>query len=227
MRSLMMKMKVLVTGAAGFIGAALSKKLLETGVTVTGIDNLNDYYDVGLKRARLDLLTPYPNFTFYKLDLTDKPALDTLFAAEKFDIVVNLAAQAGVRYSITHPETYIQSNIVGFFNILEACRNNPVKHLVYASSSSVYGANQKVPYSTEDKADMQVSLYAATKKADEAMAYSYAKLYRIPATGLRLFTVYGPGPPGYGLFQFHRQDGAGREDPAFQLRRDETRFHLY
>jgi len=222
----MMKQKVLVTGAAGFIGAALSKKLLETGVTVTGIDNLNDYYDVSLKRARLDLLTPYPNFAFYKSDLTDKPALDTLFAAEKFDIVVNLAAQAGVRYSITHPETYLQSNIVGFFNILEACRNNPVKHLVYASSSSVYGANQKVPYSTEDRTDMPVSLYAATKKADEAMAYSYAKLYRIPATGLRFFTVYGPmGRPDMAYFNFTDKMVRGEKIQLFnygEMKRDFT-----
>ena len=184
--------KILVTGAVGFIGYYLSGRLLDMGCTVVGIDNLNDYYDVNLKYARLDLLKLYYKFTFYKIDLADKPAIDKLFADEKFDIVVNLAAQAGVRYSITNPEAYINSNIIGFFNILEACRNNPMEHLVYASSSSVYGTNKKVPYSTDDKVDNPVSLYAATKKSNELMAHAYSKLYKIPSTGFRFFTVYGP-----------------------------------
>ena len=170
--------KILVTGAAGFIGYYLSKRLLEQNCTVVGIDNLNDYYDVGLKRARLDLLKPYQNFTFHEIDIADKAALEDLFSKEKFDIVVNLAAQAGVRYSITNPDAYINSNIIGFFNILEACRHSydngarGVKHLVYASSSSVYGSNEKVPYSTDDKVDNPVSLYAATKKSNELMAHA-------------------------------------------------------
>ena len=194
---------ILVTGAAGFIGASLSKRLLKMGCTVLGIDNINDYYNVNLKYARLGMLKQYPNFTFRKIDLADKVAIDKLFADEKFHIVVNLAAQAGVRYSITNPEAYINSNIIGFLNILEACRHNPVEHLVYASSSSVYGSNKKVPYSTDDKVDNPVSLYAATKKSDELMAHAYAKLYKIPATGLRFFTVYGPmGRPDMAYFTF-------------------------
>jgi len=226
MSVLTVQSKILVTGAAGFIGAALSKKLLEAGLSVAGVDNLNDYYDVKLKYARLDLLKAYPNFTFHRMDLADKAAVDELFAKEKFDIVVHLAAQAGVRYSITHPEAYIQSNIVGFFNILEACRHHPVKNLVYASSSSVYGANQKVPYSAEDKTDMPVSLYAATKKADEAMAYSYAKLYQIPSVGLRFFTVYGPmGRPDMAYFSFTDKMVRGEKIPLFnygEMKRDFT-----
>ena len=201
--------KILVTGAAGFIGYYLSKRLLEQNCTVVGIDNLNDYYDVGLKRARLDLLKPYQNFTFHEIDIADKAALEDLFSKEKFDIVVNLAAQAGVRYSITNPDAYINSNIIGFFNILEACRHSydngarGVKHLVYASSSSVYGSNEKVPDSTDDKVDNPVSLYAATKKSNELMAHAYAKLYKIPSTGLRFFTVYGPmGRPDMAYFGF-------------------------
>jgi UDP-glucuronate 4-epimerase len=194
---------ILVTGAAGFIGASLSKQLLEMGCTVVGIDNIIDYYDVDLKYARLGMLKQYPSFTFRKMDLADKAAIDKLFADEKFHIVVNLAAQAGVRYSITNPEAYINSNIIGFFNILEACRHHPVEHLVYASSSSVYGANKKVPYSTDDKVDNPVSLYAATKKSDELMAHAYSRLYKIPATGLRFFTVYGPmGRPDMAYFSF-------------------------
>lgn len=196
-------MSILVTGAAGFIGFYLSKRLLEQGESVIGFDNLNDYYDPKLKEARLAILKEYEDFTFIKGDLADKTAVDSLFAEYKPEIAVNLAAQAGVRYSITNPEAYISSNIVGFFNILEACRNNPVKHLVYASSSSVYGTNKKIPYSTEDKVDNPVSLYAATKKSNELMAHAYSKLYKIPATGLRFFTVYGPmGRPDMAYFGF-------------------------
>ncbi len=194
---------ILVTGAAGFIGAFLSKKLLECGKTIIGIDNCNDYYDVSLKEARLQMLSKYDKFTFIKMDIADKQALDDLFAKYKFDIVVNLAAQAGVRYSIENPQAYINSNMIGFFNILEACRANPVKHLVYASSSSVYGANKKVPFSTDDMVDNPVSLYAATKKSNELMAHCYSKLYSIPTTGLRFFTVYGPmGRPDMAYFGF-------------------------
>lgn len=196
-------MKILVTGAAGFIGSFLCESLLKRGDTVVGLDNLNDYYDVNLKYARLDGLKKYDSFRFVKADIAHKEAVDEIFAKEKFDIVVNLAAQAGVRYSITNPEAYINSNIIGFFNILEACRHNPVKHLVYASSSSVYGTNKKVPYSVSDKVDNPVSLYAATKKSNELMAHAYSKLYGIPCTGLRFFTVYGPlGRPDMAYFKF-------------------------
>ena len=196
-------MKVLVTGAAGFIGAFLCKKLLETtDYQIIGVDNLNDYYDVSLKEARLEMLKN-KNFQFVKGDISDKAFIDNLFKENKFDIVVNLAAQAGVRYSIDHPDIYIQSNIIGFYNILEACRYNPVKHLVYASSSSVYGGNTKVPFATDDKVDNPVSLYAATKKSDELLAHAYSKLYNIPTTGLRFFTVYGPmGRPDMAYFSF-------------------------
>lgn len=195
--------KILVTGSAGFIGYYLSKRLLDIGCEVIGIDNLNDYYDVNLKHARLELLKPYNKFIFHKIDLVDKSEIDKLFVNEKFDIVVNLAAQAGVRYSITNSQAYISSNIIGFFNILEACRTNPVKHLVYASSSSVYGSNKKVPFEETDFVDHPVSLYAATKKSNELMAYTYSHLYKIPATGLRFFTVYGPmGRPDMAYFGF-------------------------
>ena len=195
--------KILVTGAAGFIGAFLCKKLLETRNVIIGIDNLNDYYDVSLKEERLKMLFSFKNFTFIKGDLADKPFIDNLFKDNKFDVVVNLAAQAGVRYSIDHPDVYIQSNIIGFYNILEACRYNPVKHLVYASSSSVYGGNTKIPFSTDDKVDNPVSLYAATKKSNELLAHAYSKLYNIPTTGLRFFTVYGPmGRPDMAYFSF-------------------------
>ena len=196
-------MTILITGAAGFIGAFLCKRLLETtNDTIIGVDNLNDYYDVSLKEARLKMLN-YDNFTFVKGDISDKAFIDKLFDKYKFDVVVNLAAQAGVRYSIDHPDVYIQSNIIGFYNILEACRHNPVKHLVYASSSSVYGDNTKVPFSTDDKVDNPVSLYAATKKSDELLAHAYSKLYNIPTTGLRFFTVYGPmGRPDMAYFSF-------------------------
>lgn len=193
---------ILITGAAGFIGSNLAKKLV-SNYKVIGFDNLNDYYDVSLKEYRLSQIKSSDNFTFIKGDLADKEKVNSIFLEYKPDIVVNLAAQAGVRYSIDHPEAYIESNIVGFFNILEACRHNPVEHLVYASSSSVYGFNKKVPYSTDDKVDNPVSLYAATKKSNELMAHSYSKLYNIPSTGLRFFTVYGPaGRPDMAYFKF-------------------------
>ena len=197
-------MKILVTGAAGFIGAFLTKKLLETSnVDIIGLDNLNDYYDVSLKEARLEMLQKFGKFTFIKGDIADKVFLDKLFDVYKFDIVVNLAAQAGVRYSIDHPDLYISSNVIGMYNILEACRHHMPKHLVYASSSSVYGGNTKVPFSTDDKVDNPVSLYAATKKSDELLAHAYSKLYNIPTTGLRFFTVYGPmGRPDMAYFSF-------------------------
>ncbi len=185
-------MKVLVTGAAGFIGFHLSRRLLGRGDSVVGIDNLNDYYPVALKRARLSELDAEPGFRFVRMDIADREALPELFGSEKFDAVVNLAAQAGVRYSIENPWAYVESNLTGFVNVLECCRHTPVKHLVYASSSSVYGGNDKIPFSEEDKVDNPVSLYAATKKADELMASCYGTLYGIAATGLRFFTVYGP-----------------------------------
>ena len=217
---------ILVTGAAGFIGFHLSKRLLESGKTVVGYDNVNDYYDTSLKYARLEILEKYENFTFIKGDLADKQAVDGLFETYKPEIVVNLAAQAGVRYSITNPEAYISSNLVGFFNILEACRNNPVKHLVYASSSSVYGTNKKIPYSTDDKVDNPVSLYAATKKSNELMAHAYSKLYKIPATGLRFFTVYGPfGRPDMAYFGFTNKLVKGEKIQIFNfgdMKRDFT-----
>lgn len=197
---------ILVTGAAGFIGSFLSKHILDTvkDARIVGADCMTDYYDTSLKEERLRMLSEYGSrFTFRRLDIADKDALDALFSEFKPSIVVNLAAQAGVRYSITNPESYIRSNIVGFFNILEACRHNPVEHLVFASSSSVYGTNRKVPYSTDDKVDNPVSLYAATKKSNELMAHAYCKLYQIPATGLRFFTVYGPaGRPDMAYFKF-------------------------
>lgn len=197
---------ILVTGAAGFIGSFLARHILDTvkDARVIGADCMTDYYDTSLKEERLRMLSEYGSrFTFRRLDIADKAALDALFSEFKPQIAVNLAAQAGVRYSITNPESYIRSNIVGFFNILEACRHNPVEHLVFASSSSVYGTNRKVPYSTDDKVDNPVSLYAATKKSDELMAHAYCKLYQIPATGLRFFTVYGPmGRPDMAYFKF-------------------------
>lgn len=197
-------MNILVTGSAGFIGAFLCKKLLETTKdTIVGIDNLNDYYDVSLKEERLKMISTFKNFSFIKGDISDKSFIDKLFSEHHFDIVINLAAQAGVRYSINHPDTYIQSNIVGFYNVLEACRHHMPKHLVYASSSSVYGGNTKVPFSTDDKVDNPVSLYAATKKSNELLAHAYSKLYNIPTTGLRFFTVYGPmGRPDMAYFSF-------------------------
>ena len=185
-------MKILVTGAAGFIGSKLMYRLAKRGDEVVGIDNLNEYYDVRLKLGRIEEFCKGERKRFLKMDISDKESLDELFAEEKFDAVVNLAAQAGVRYSITNPYAYLQSNLTGFLNILEACRSYPVKHLVFASSSSVYGLNAKVPYSEDDKVDNPVSLYAASKKSNELMAHAYAKLYGFPCTGLRFFTVYGP-----------------------------------
>ncbi len=202
---------VLVTGAAGFIGANLVTELLKTakGIKIVGLDNLNDYYDVSIKEYRLErirelaALHPESSWSFVKGNIADKELIERLFTEHSFDVAVNLAAQAGVRYSITNPDVYIESNIIGFYNILEACRNHPVKHLVYASSSSVYGSNKKVPYSTDDKVDNPVSLYAATKKSNELLAHAYSKLYNIPSTGLRFFTVYGPaGRPDMAYFNF-------------------------
>ncbi|WP_025907740.1 GDP-mannose 4,6-dehydratase [Priestia flexa] len=193
----------LITGAAGFIGYYLSKKLLEKRCKVIGLDNVNDYYDVNLKYRRLELLEDYKDFTFVKTDISDKGAINNIFKEYKPNIVVNLAAQAGVRYSLENPDAYIQSNIVGFHNILEACRFNSVDHLLYASSSSVYGSNKKVPFEEVDMVDSPVSLYAATKKSNELMAHTYSHLYDIPATGLRFFTVYGPlGRPDMAYFSF-------------------------
>ena len=194
-----------ITGVAGFIGSNLAKKILkeEKDIKVVGLDNMNDYYDVKIKEYRLAELLKNENFIFIKGNLADKELINKIFEENKPEIVVNLAAQAGVRYSITNPDAYIESNIIGFYNILEACRHNPVEHLVYASSSSVYGSNKKVPYSTDDKVDNPVSLYAATKKSNELLAHSYSKLYNIPSTGLRFFTVYGPaGRPDMAYFGF-------------------------
>ena len=196
---------VLTTGSSGFIGSFLAKRLLNDykDIQIIGFDNMNDYYDVRLKEERLKGLEKYSNFTFIKGNLADKELIFDIFKKYKPNIVVNLAAQAGVRYSITNPDVYIESNILGFYNILEACRNYPVEHLVYASSSSVYGGNKKIPFSTEDKVDNPVSLYAATKKSNELFAYTYSKLYNIPTTGLRFFTVYGPmGRPDMAYFSF-------------------------
>lgn len=196
---------ILITGVAGFIGSNLAKKILKenNNIQVIGLDNMNEYYDVKIKEYRLNKLQKYNNFIFVKGNLADKELISKIFEEYKPEIVVNLAAQAGVRYSITNPDAYIESNIIGFYNILEACRNYPVEHLVYASSSSVYGSNKKVPYSTDDKVDNPVSLYAATKKSNELLAHSYSKLYNIPSTGLRFFTVYGPaGRPDMAYFGF-------------------------
>lgn len=203
--------RYLVTGAAGFIGYHLSKRLLDANATVIGIDNMNDYYDVSLKEYRLDQIRGNELFTFIKADISDKETLMGIFEKYKPDVVINLAAQAGVRYSIENPDAYINSNLVGFANILEACRHYPVKHLVYASSSSVYGGNDKIPFSTDDKVDRPVSLYAATKKSNELMAYSYSKLYGMKTTGLRFFTVYGPmGRPDMAAFKFALKMRAGQ-----------------
>lgn len=206
----------LITGAAGFIGFFLSRRLLEQGCQVIGIDNINDYYDTGLKFSRLDLLKPFEKFTFIKGDISDKEMVCRTFEDHKPNIVVNLAAQAGVRYSIENPDVYIQSNIIGFFNILEACRHYPVDHLIYASSSSVYGANKKVPFEESDFVDNPVSLYAATKKSNELMAHTYSHLYGIPATGLRFFTVYGPmGRPDMAYFSFTEKHFSGEPIKIF------------
>ena len=198
-------MKILVTGAAGFIGAALCKRLLDRDDDVVGVDNINDYYDINLKLARLNQLIEYERFKFIKIDISDRNLISELFSREEFDSVIHLAAQAGVRYSISNPHAYIDSNIVGFMNILEGCRHNSVKHLAYASSSSVYGANTSMPFSVHDNVDHPVSLYAASKKANELMAHTYSHLYNLPTTGLRFFTVYGPwGRPDMSLFMFTR-----------------------
>lgn len=202
---------ILVTGTVGFIGFHLSSLLLKNDYQVVGIDNINDYYDVKLKQDRLNILKQNHNFIFHKIDLKDKEKIDNLFSKYKFDYVVNLAAQAGVRYSIENPYAYVDSNLIGFVNILEACRNNPVKHLLYASSSSVYGGNKVAPFSTNHQVDHPVSLYAATKKSNELMAHTYSHLYKIPTTGLRFFTVYGPwGRPDMAYFLFTKNILSGK-----------------
>lgn len=209
-------MKVLITGAAGFIGSALSLRLLERGDEVVGIDNLNDYYDVALKEARLDRTTVYGNFTDLRVGIDDREAMAGIFRRHRPDRVVNLAAQAGVRYSIENPLAYVDTNLFGFANILEGCRHNEVEHLVYASSSSVYGSNTKMPFSVHDNVDHPVSLYAASKKANELMAHTYSHLYRLPTTGLRFFTVYGPwGRPDMAYFKFTRNILAGKPIDVF------------
>ena len=219
-------MKILVTGAAGFIGSFVTRKLLERGDTVVGLDNLNDYYAVTLKEARLARLKTDKNFAFAKLDLADREAIEKLFAEQKFERVVHLAAQAGVRYSIENPHAYIDSNIVGFLHILEGCRHHDVKHLVYASTSSVYGASTDMPFNVHQNVDHPLSLYAASKKSNELMAHTYANLYRLPVTGLRFFTVYGPwGRPDMALFLFTRNILAGKPIDVFnhgQHKRDFT-----
>lgn len=209
-------MKVIVTGTAGFIGAALAVRLLERGDEVIGIDNINDYYDVKLKYSRLERLTPYSNFTEVRESLENRPVIKRVFREHQPDMVVNLAAQAGVRYSLENPLAYVDTNLVGFANILEGCRHNNVKHLVYASSSSVYGANTRMPFSVHQNVDHPLSLYAATKKANELMAHTYSHLYNLPTTGLRFFTVYGPwGRPDMALFKFTRQILAGEPIDVF------------
>lgn len=219
-------MKILVTGAAGFIGSFTSKQFIEQGHEVVGIDNLNDYYDVALKHGRLEWLNKLPGFTFQQVELSDRDAVNAVFAEHSFDRVVHLAAQAGVRYSITNPHAYVDSNLIGFVNILEACRHNNIAHLVYASSSSVYGLNTKIPYSTSDRVDHPVSLYAATKKSNELMAHTYSHLYGLPTTGLRFFTVYGPwGRPDMAYFSFTRDILAGKTINVFnhgKMQRDFT-----
>lgn len=209
-------MNILITGAAGFIGSALALRLLDRGDAVFGIDNLNDYYDVRLKQARLARVSAQKNFTFEKIDIADRPGMSRLFREHRFDAVVNLAAQAGVRYSLENPHAYVDANLVGFVNVLEGCRHSGVKHLVFASSSSVYGANTRLPFSEHDNVDHPVSLYAATKKANELMAHCYAHLYHLPCTGLRFFTVYGPwGRPDMALFKFTQGILSGSPIPVF------------
>ncbi len=216
----------MITGAAGFIGSTLAKRLLERGDTVTGVDNLNDYYDVSLKEARLARLTSSSHFSFIKADIADRDVMSALFADNAFDSVVSLAAQAGVRYSIENPAAYIDANLVGFGNILEGCRQGGIGHLVYASSSSVYGSNTKLPFSEKDNVDHPISLYAASKKANELMAHAYAHLYGLPTTGLRFFTVYGPwGRPDMALFKFTKGILEGQPIPVYnrgQMVRDFT-----
>jgi len=219
-------MKILVTGAAGFIGFHTAQRLLERGDTVVGLDNFNDYYDVSLKDARAAILHDFDDFSLVRVDLQDRDAIESLFARESFDKVVHLAAQAGVRYSIENPHTYIESNIVGTLHILEGCRHNDVRHLTYASSSSVYGANTTMPFSVHQNVDHPLSLYAATKKANELMAHTYSSLYDLPTTGLRFFTVYGPfGRPDMALFMFTKNILAGKPIDVFNYgnhRRDFT-----
>ncbi|WP_449538729.1 NAD-dependent epimerase [Ferdinandcohnia sp. Marseille-Q9671] len=219
-------MSILVTGSAGFIGFHLTKRLLSKGYHVIGIDNLNDYYDVRLKKNRLTLLQKNNNFTFYQIDLADSDKLNEVFNKEKINIVINLAAQAGVRYSLYNPYSYIHSNLIGFLNIVEACRHHPVDHLLFASSSSVYGANTSIPFSTKDTVDHPVSLYAATKKSNELMAHTYSHLFHIPTTGLRFFTVYGPwGRPDMAYYSFTRDILEGKPIKVFNngdMRRDFT-----
>ncbi|MCE9550557.1 MAG: NAD-dependent epimerase [Betaproteobacteria bacterium] len=219
-------MKILVTGVAGFIGMFTARALLERGDEVIGIDNLNDYYDVNLKMARLAQLAGYPKFRFIKLDIADNAALSAFFAQERFERVVHLAAQAGVRYSLENPQAYVESNLAGFVNVLEGCRNAHVEHLVYASSSSVYGGNTKLPYSEQDMVDTPVSLYAATKKANELMAHTYSHLFGLPTTGLRFFTVYGPwGRPDMAYFKFTKAISEGKPIDVYNhgdMRRDFT-----
>ncbi len=217
---------VLITGAAGFIGFHLSKKLCGAGYTVVGIDNLNNYYDVNLKESRLNILKKLPNFIYHKVDLVDYKSLNHLFSQHSINYVVNLAAQAGVRYSLTNPHAYLESNLHGFLNILEVCRHHATKHLIYASSSSVYGANKKMPFSVHDNVDHPISLYAASKKANELMAHTYSALYNLPTTGLRFFTVYGPyGRPDMALFLFTKAIVEGKPIDVFnngKMRRDFT-----
>ncbi len=219
-------MKILVTGAAGFIGSTATLRLLARGDEVVGLDNLNDYYDVQLKRDRLARLTPHANFRFVQLDVADREGMEKLFAAEKFDRVIHLAAQAGVRYSLKNPHAYVDSNIVGFMNILEGCRHNQVQHLAYASSSSVYGGNTRMPFSESNSVDHPVSMYAATKKANELMAHTYSHLFGLPTTGLRFFTVYGPwGRPDMALFLFTKAILEGKPIDVFNhgnMQRDFT-----
>uniref|UniRef100_UPI002FC961F2 SDR family NAD(P)-dependent oxidoreductase n=1 Tax=Bosea sp. (in: a-proteobacteria) TaxID=1871050 RepID=UPI002FC961F2 len=218
-------MRVLVTGAAGFIGNETAKVLLERGDEVVGIDNLNDYYDPALKQARLDRIAGHNRFSFQKLDLADREGMQALFAEGRFERVVHLGAQAGVRYSITHPQAYLDSNLTGFGHVLEGCRRSGVEHLVYASSSSVYGANTRTPFRVEDNVDHPVSLYAATKKANEAMAHAYSHLYGLPTTGLRFFTVYGPwGRPDMAPLIFTRKILAGEPIEVFNEGRHERDF---
>jgi len=219
-------MNFLVTGAAGFIGFHVSQRLLAAGHQVVGIDNLNDYYDVNLKHARLNLIKPDPAFTFIEMDLADRDAIASLFKQQQFQRVIHLGAQAGVRYSIENPHAYADANLIGHLNILEGCRHHKVEHLLYASSSSVYGLNRKMPFSTEDSVDHPVSLYAATKKANELMSHTYSHLYQLPTTGLRFFTVYGPwGRPDMALFKFTRAMIAGEAIDVYnqgQMKRDFT-----
>lgn len=222
-------MKILVTGVAGFIGAHTARQLLDMDITVVGIDNINDYYDTSLKHARIDWVNTHPqalNFSFIKMDIADRNGMESLFVEHKFDRVIHLAAQAGVRFSITNPHAYVDSNLVGFMNILEGCRHNDVEHLCYASSSSVYGANESMPFSVGDNVDHPVSLYAASKKANELMAHTYSHLYKLPTTGLRFFTVYGPwGRPDMAPFKFTKAISEGNAIDVYNYgehRRDFT-----